>query len=99
MRLINADDLEEVLREHGSYYRNENVFSAGVVEGFLMAIEDLKETPTIEEEPVRHGEWKCVKAPKGSDFVFYQCSICGEPRWSREKYCANCGTRMEGAEK
>lgn len=47
-------------------------------------------------EHLRHGKWICVKAPKGADFVFYQCSICGEPRWSEEKYCANCGAKMDG---
>ena len=46
-------------------------------------------------EHLRHGKWKQIKAPLGSDFIFYQCSICGETRWHEENYCPHCGALMD----
>ena len=56
----------------------------------LMAIEALK------QEPVKHGEWKCM-----ADCGVTECDQCG---WSIEEYvgdynfCPNCGARMIGGE-
>lgn len=52
-----------------------------------MAIEALK------QEPVKHGEWKCM-----ADCGVTECDQCG---WSIEEYvgdynfCPNCGARMD----
>lgn len=67
----------------------------------------LDNAPTIEAEPVRHGEWN-----KSEDDYYglniYQCSVCHE-EWCFEidddvkdlnyHYCPNCGAKMDGKEK
>lgn len=53
--------------------------------------------PAVDAEPVRHGMWRHL----GGDE--WCCTICGEvihteDRWERpnDKYCRECGTRMDG---
>lgn len=48
MRLIDADALEDVLHNHGFWYCGETEYTNGVVDGFSLAIDDVKEAPTIE---------------------------------------------------
>ena len=47
--------------------------------------------PTIEAEPVRHGNWV-------NSFVgMYACSKCGvNDRFGLSRYCPNSGARMDG---
>lgn len=98
MRLINADALEDVLREHGSYYCNESVYSDGVVDGFHLAIEDLKETPTIDAVPVKRGKWIYEPEDWRHQIEWFKCSCCGSPSSTAYKWCPYCGARMKGAE-
>lgn len=82
MRLIDADDLDE----KGIEFSDTNVY---------VPIEEIWNAPTIEAEPVVHGEW--IKL----DECDYQCSECGfrftsaDPI-SKFEYC-RCGARMKGA--
>lgn len=60
-------------------------------------IEDLKDAPTIEAEPVKHGEWVITE---GRPTIFNECSLCND-RWSygvaiHMNYCPNCGAKMGG---
>jgi hypothetical protein len=63
----------------------------------------IDEAPTIDAEPVRHGKWKWLsctydRVPKEKE---YECSEChhktivhgDDMPW--EKYCPNCGARMD----
>lgn len=62
---------------------------------------ELKNMPTVEAEPVRHGKWK----PWDSDGLedAYECTACGDlfvliegtPITNGYKYCPNCGARMD----
>lgn len=85
-RLIDADALPKLI----VYQPSDEVKE--IINAFTRAI---AEAPTIDAESVKHGEWKIVKVPKGADFCFYQCSICGDARWQQEKYCGNCGAKMD----
>ena len=90
MRLIDADALEEIFRKT---YKVDD-------KGVICAVID--EAPTVEAEPVRHGEWlpKCADVPS-------ICSVCGEDwdeftygqdKWytgGLPKYCPHCGAKME----
>ena len=95
MRLIDADALKEMICNNvypiADFFnsRDYGMFWTGGIE------KAIDEAPTIDAEPTRHGKWKYVKAYKGADFGFYQCSVCGEPWWFTLKYCSNCGARME----
>ena len=46
------------------------------------------------EEDIKRGHWEYVKE---NPFVlsYLKCSCCGRASNSYEKYCSNCGARME----
>ena len=65
-----------------------------------MAINCIKNAPTIDAEPVRHGRWiqsKIVPA-------YHYCSLCKVTHkmemscnvYVFMKYCPNCGAKMDG---
>lgn len=63
---------------------------------FLEAILRVKGSPTLDYEPVRHGEWKYYH--KKNKAV---CTACSFERnldddFGRAISCPNCGARMEG---
>lgn len=69
------------------------------------AVEDaLRNIPTIEAEPVRHGRWiEPSRLYYGAKQ--YECSLCySDTFWKKhsitEKYphCPNCGCRMDGGD-
>ena len=94
MRMINADDLEQALRDIGML---------DVIKG------DVKFTsawgvPIIDAEPVRHGKWikQKYEDTDGSAIDGWECSVCGEGVVWRsdddinlEKYCYHCGAKMD----
>ena len=64
------------------------------------AVEDaLRNIPTIEAEPVRHGYWENANGrPKT---YIRKCSVCGKEayfcgRGCSYKFCPNCGATMDG---
>ena len=48
MRLIDADALEEALREHKFDYSGQSDYFDGVVDGLMLARDDVREAPTID---------------------------------------------------
>ena len=55
-------------------------------------IRSIKEAPTIDAVPVRHGRW--VQQPLNGTHI-WRCSKCetlGSPQWN---YCPKCGVRMD----
>ena len=64
----------------------------------LNVLERIEEAPTIEAEPVRHGEWKHVAGMNS------KCSECGRYFPVKEfdsrpfdiNFCPNCGAKMDG---
>ena len=81
MRLIDADNAKAVICKH------ENRMS--VQHNMIF---DIEKIPTIEAEPVKHGQWiqKCDSAV---------CSVCGDRCYSLSvmeyKYCPTCGAKMD----
>lgn len=55
---------------------------------------DLKNEPTIEAEPVRHGDWRFCGSDRWNDA--YVCSECGKIAQDDSNYCPNCGAKMRG---
>ena len=53
----------------------------------------LKELPTVEAEPVRHGHW--IDNDIDSE-AWNFCSVCGEQAIDNYDYCPNCGAKMDG---
>ena len=96
MRLIDADALLErgICAEYGY---NDN--------GLLLipmrdVINSIRNAPTIDAEPVRHGRWLYNSYPT----VWYGhgeppewvCSECEERAYNTYDYCPNCGAKMDG---
>lgn len=69
-------------------------------------LEDVEEwvfnAPTLDYEPVRHGEW--VEQEDFCGDAYYTCSACkidwvcidGTPAENGMRYCPNCGAKMDG---
>ena len=95
-RLIDADDLKEKLRSYTGIWLDEFKFSIN----FEAVLHRIDFQPTIEAEPVRHGEW-CHLC--GDEWC---CSECGlvvttEGSWEHPsergyEHCYKCGAKMDG---
>ena len=92
MRPIDADRALEIVRDQGIAHPN-----AYHLTNYAMLI--LREAPTIDVAPVRHGRW--VSVPHKLARV---CSVCNrdEPYKFADidadvyDYCPNCGAKMDG---
>lgn len=59
----------------------------------VVYVEDIEAIPSIDAEPVRHGEW--IDNP--TNLRFY-CSICGIHQTvftGKTDYCSHCGAKMD----
>lgn len=73
---------------------------------YKMAIEALKEVPSVDAAPVVHGRWIKMTGMMPPEYHgHYCCSECGwhmkglRNSWTREEelsYCPNCGAIMDG---
>lgn len=98
MRLIDADKLEDVLAKHRALYYGDSDYYEGISQGFNLAIYDVKETPTIDAEPIRHGKWIDEAEDWRQQIEWFKCSLCDFPTSTAYKYCPNCGARMDEEE-
>lgn len=96
MKLIDADRLEDVLVNDGFRYCGINEYHDGIARGFLLAIDDVQEAPTIDAEPVvkcKDCKYNCVTS--------YNHGVQDEPRCkftsyklSLNDYCSR-GAKMD----
>ena len=65
-------------------------------EGCLVmdAATKIKEAPTVDAVPVRHGKWAVIYYDNPLPTVG-ECSECGSIR-RISNYCPNCGAKMDG---
>lgn len=92
MRPIDADRALEIVRDQGIAHPN-----AYHLTNYANLI--LREAPTIDVAPVRHGQW--VSVPHKLARI---CSVCNrdEPYKFADidadvyDYCPNCGAKMDG---
>lgn len=80
MRLIDADNLfnDQIIV----------VKNSASLEFIKKIMDIIKEAPTIEAEPIRHGRWI-------SHGCYFTCSVCGEEQYGIDTgrfYCQNCGS-------
>lgn len=92
-RLIDADKQEPIIEELENICMNN--------EYVLELLAELKNQPTVDAEPARHGKWIEVHSIGETT---YECSECreefatigGMPAEILYNYCSNCGAKMEG---
>lgn len=95
-RYINQDNLIDAIKMafedeedgyqimHGSYWNAE------------MVVSFIKDFPAVDAVPVVHGHW--IKIGSQDSIRNMKCSICGEEVFGdvdTEKYCFNCGAKMD----
>lgn len=110
MRLIDADRLNKEIKSKFGYSSAtafcRNMQDLSQVEVFKHIMILIEEAPTIENRQL--GKWiKNDYQPYDYETAF-KCSICGKEIFApnhiaakvseHDKYCYNCGTRMEGEE-
>lgn len=91
MRPIDADKLEKDLMDMAHNELMPDYFR----QMCMSMAERVSKEPTIEAEPVRHGYW--IAQDEGR--TRYMCSECkSKNHGGYEKYCPNCGARMDKEE-
>ena len=89
MRLIDADRALEIVRDQGIAHPN-----AYHLTNYATLI--LQEAPTIEAEPVRHGQWMIKQHKIFGNSYDYVCSVCGcDYALAEYNYCPHCGAKMD----
>lgn len=53
----------------------------------------IKDFPSTDVEPVKHGTWIWFYRRLFTDF--YRCSICGKTVTDYYAYCPHCGAKMD----
>lgn len=103
MRLIDADALEELFREGIRHIAKRPEIDDSLerlARASAMVIEIIKDMPTVDTVPVRHGRW--LKGGYVCGETEWICSVCGETEWrtncNRMKYCMFCGAKMDEGE-
>ena len=93
-RLIDADEFaKRIITERDIAYQQKRYEISSVITEVVAPI--LAGMPTIEDDPVRHGDWIL-------DFLspyrrnHYKCSVCGKRSANASLYCHNCGAKMDG---
>ena len=90
MRLIDANALKTSFEEDGHL--------SSYIEEFI------DNAPTIDAEPVRHGQWETREYTTEDDWDDWGvinhreevCSECGKWQSERSKFCSHCGAKMDG---
>ena len=89
MRPIDADRALEIVRDQGIAHPN-----AYHLTNYATLI--LREAPTIDVAPVKHGQWG-THSDRPDSLI---CSVCnyGFDMWKHDphNYCPNCGAKMDG---
>ena len=97
MRLIDADvltnSLDSLCDTVCQYSKAQRSVMCGAcpLDG---AFDVVDNTPTVDAEPVRHGEWEFVYEDTNEELRF-ECSLC-KGFSTRENFCPHCGADMRG---
>lgn len=86
-RLIDTDEIKK---------REKDVVLANGAKHRCFDTTMLYEIPTVDAEPVKHGEWKPEITQLGT--MIFRCSACqrfSDVHWA---YCPQCGAKMDEVE-
>ncbi len=104
MRLIDADALnDEMYHKSFEVDNGRNVWNSGLWIRYKIFEEAIRDAPTVDAVPVRHGKWT-----RENNYGIWKCGECGckvnraNPLkgniWNYN-YCPNCGAKMEAERK
>lgn len=94
--MINEKNLLDIMQIKKDELKSNAPFNDEFCRGFAFAMEFVKQEPTIEAEPVVHGEWVPHNRMTRSPLVVnYACSECGKDG-HKTNFCPNCGADMRG---
>ena len=92
MRLIDADALDaEMYHKSFEVDDGRNVWNSGLWIRYKIFEEAIRDAPTVDAVPVRHGKW----IDNGIEGTWDHCSVCGERAIDLYDFCPNCGARMD----
>ena len=103
MRLIDADAfIVDSIKERRFVFHKEDLLNDEIVVktvyGDLM--DAINNAPTVDAEPVRHGEWGSpeIVGYDGVHVIYAApCSVCCKhTELYKPNYCPNCGAKMNG---
>lgn len=101
MRLIDADELMDELRDRFTEKEDDNRFLADEWWRAATVRGVINDAPAIEAEPVRHGHWVWSEF-HGKNESWYKCSACDaydlHVTNTDIPYCWACGAKMGGDE-
>lgn len=99
MRIIDGDALEELFRETiGHIAKRPEINGAleHLVRASAMAVKMIKDAPTIDAAPVKHGKWLPVLNGIDDDSnPAFDCSECDAMCRKQYNYCPRCGAKMD----
>lgn len=79
----------------------------GFIAGTRAVLERICDAPTVDAEPVRHGEWIKIRGMMPPEYMGLKaCSVCGwhihplgrtafDLKESEFRYCPRCGARLD----
>lgn len=92
MRMIDSEPMVEYFEGLARSLANARCFSAAdAIQG---AAEKLRNAPTIDAKPMRHGRWR-----KHGNADIWSCTKCGKHSAYPESYCPKCGAKMDEEER
>ena len=105
MRLIDADALRKAMYHRAFETDGDTMWQSGCWVRYKAMEQVVKEQPTVEAEPVRHGYWQITEAYPHNVY----CSEChtkfAQTHWAvwedgslPRYYCPHCGARMSEVE-
>ena len=90
MRMIDADELLNEVRNNKELYERERVY----LEGLLL------NAPTVEPEPFAEWVTKWIMITEFDGFIHSKCSCCNQFNdWGDVPFCPWCRADMRGKEK
>lgn len=86
------DDLEKEI-EAGNVALDEDVW---INKGLRIAIRDIKDSKSIDAQPVKRGHWIEIAGYGGWSNPYFKCSECETTESVTSNFCPNCGADMRG---
>ena len=103
MRLIDADALDaEMYHKSFEVDDGRNVWNSGLWIRYKIFEEALRDAPTVDAVPVKHGEWRKTYLDHvafGERPSIFYCSACCACSNVKTNYCPHCGAEMYEAER